>query len=174
MVRINLLPPRYRRHGPAAQNVVILSAATFAALLLLVYAGFYLSLVAARHDLMSVEHRLALLQPAEENMRQVEDLQQTRERKRAILLTLTQQNRSWHDAIVRLSAHAQDTIWFSELSGQDRNSLQVKGWARNYQDLADFVHRLEGDAALQTVTVTEARMDTKMPLTDFTLIIYFK
>lgn len=172
MIRLNLLPPYYRRRGPTVRTIVVAGVAALVICTTLVYVSSYLSLVAARHNLAQVENRLALLRPAEENMRQAQKLLQHRDQKRAVLTMLTGQHRSCYDALLHIASQTPDSVWFRAVS-QDGMVLQVQGWARSYHDLADFVHRLETDESYRAVTVAEAKDDGHMPLTDFTLLIYF-
>lgn len=172
-MRLNLLPPPQRRYGPARHTVAILLLTSLTVITVLVYSGVYLSVATARHQLAQVESQLALLQPAEENMRQVQDLWQRRNRKQAILAALTGQNRSCYDTLLRIGGQTPDTVWFKAVT-QDGTTVQVQGWARNYQDLADFAHRLEAEGSFSVVAVVEAKDDGNLPLTDFTLRLSFK
>ena len=172
-MRLNLLPPSRRRRGPMAHTAVAMGVAALLIFTALVYAGLYFSLAAARHNLAQVENRLALLQPAEENMRQVQNLLQRRDRKRTVLTALSGQHRSCYDTLLRVSGETPDSVWFRAVR-QDGATVQVQGWARSYQDMGDFVRRLEADGSFRTVTVTEAKDDGRLPLTDFTLLIYYK
>lgn len=145
MIRINLLPPEERQPKLPLTRIFTVIAAVFASSLLAIYSYGFFAILNLESKLQDTRIQYELLKPTQEKMQAANAMLQEINAKNAILVTLTQERKSWHSIMTHIGVLTTPNVWLTEVGLVEKNSLKIKGMAASYPDLAGFIKKLEQD-----------------------------
>lgn len=145
MIRINLLPPEERQPKLPLTRIFTVIGVLFATSLLAIYSYGFFTIFNLESKLHDTRIQYELLKPTQDKMQATNSILQEINAKNAILVTLTQERKSWHSIMTHIGVLTTPNVWLTEVGLVEKNSLKIKGMAVSYPDLAGFIKKLEQD-----------------------------
>lgn len=103
------------------------------------------NIMAMQHKINIIRVESELLRPTEQKMRAVSERQQVIQTKNNILVSLTNERKSWHAVLTHLGVVITGNVWLHEVGITENSLLRIKGVAENYPEIAAFIKRVEQD-----------------------------
>lgn len=161
MIRINLLPPEERQPKLPLTRIFTVIGVLFASILLAIYSYGFFTIFNLESKLHDTRIQYELLKPTQEKMQATNAILQDINAKNAILVTLTQERKSWHSIMTHIGVLTTPNVWLTEVGLVEKNSLKIKGMAVSYPDLAGFIKKLEQDELfVDTVLLNAEKFNT--------------
>lgn len=95
--------------------------------------------------LAAQKSQLALLSHAQKEKRLLETAEARIKEKNQQLVRLSEENYPWRSILVHLGTMTVDGVWLSEITMTKSNVLEIHGKAIQYEALAEFMQKFEGD-----------------------------
>ena len=99
--------------------------------------------------------------------------QQIINNKNTILLTLTNERKSWHAVLARFGNVTPPSVWLTEMEATQKN-IVLKGMAVNYPDLASYMQKIGQDTIFAEPILIRVEQDSTLPVTRFELSVKIK
>lgn len=177
MIRINLLPPEERQPKLPLTRIFTVIAAVFTSSLLAIYSYGFFTILNLESNLQDIRIQYELLRPTQEKMQATNAMLQEINTKNAILVTLTQERKSWHSIMTHIGVLTTPNVWLTEVGLVEKNSLKIKGMAASYPDLAGFIKKLEQDELfVDTALLNAEKFNTNLTagVASFELLVKVK
>lgn len=173
-ININLLPPNERKSELPLRR--LLSIATVCVVMIL--GGLYVfglyTASALERQLSDTKNQSELLRPTREKMIAANARLQQINLKNNLLISLTQERKSWYAVLAHLGTVTPPQVWLTELSSADRNILRLKGNAATYPDMVRFIELFNKNELLSEPVLLSAEKDSVLPVTRFEMIVKIK
>lgn len=170
MIRINLLPHGERRSKRSMTRIFTVASILYIIVLICIYGYGAYSLWSIECQLGETRAKYQLLSPTQEKMQAANAKQQIINSQNALLVSLTNERKSWYAIISHLGVITPPQVWLSELGAGEKNIVKVKGTALTYSDLANFMQKFEQDNYFVDPLLDKAETDAKM-LTNFEITV---
>lgn len=176
MIRINLLPPEERRPEIPYARVSLSFVGLFLLLLVIIYGVQCARIWSSEKALLTVRSRYIQLQPEREAMEQAADKQRQIEAKMVVVNQLVKTRTAPYNVVPRVAALMNENVWLDETKVNQNNDkvVELKGSTFAYEDLVQFVSRLEQDELFKTVILKSTEGDIKGGILKFTLEMKLK
>lgn len=173
MIRINLLPASERQSNTNWGRIFAL-AGVFVLLFCGAMYGYGLyTEQTLEEELQQARNRYELLRQTREQMTIAGEKQQLINNKNAVLMTLTNERKSWNAALARLGVITPPPVWLTEMNTNGKD-VTLRGMAVNYPDLAGFIEKIGQDTFFTEPVLIKAEQDTILSVTRFELSIKIK
>lgn len=142
---INLLAPidRPSRLPLAQMGALVIGIAGF--LMVGIYSYIQSNMIDMQQRIHAVRIESELLRPTEQKMGIINERQQVIQIKNNILVSLTNERKSWHAVLTHLGVVITGNVWLNEVGITENNLLRIKGVAQNFPEIAAFIKRIERD-----------------------------
>lgn len=174
MITINLLPASERMPTWLGKKTVLLCGIILLVLYGSVFFYNWYTIWSLEKELAAARQHYSLLRPTEDNMQLAASKQQAIANKNNTLVAITKEQQSWYAVISHLAIITPPQIWFTELAANDKNNILLKGNARTYPDLANYLDSLEKDKLIIEPVLIKAEQDSKFNYTKFELTVKCK
>lgn len=171
MIRINLLPLAERQSKWPVERLLIVVGCLMA----IVFSGLYsyscYEIWNIEGQLQNTRNQYQLLQPTREIMANTNNKQQFFDKKNNILIGLTQERQSLYAIIQHITSVASPQIWFTDMVKGDKGTIQIKGWAATYPDVAKFMQTMERDQMIIESALTNVEKKDAAAVATFDIIV---
>ncbi|MEG6585546.1 PilN domain-containing protein [Dendrosporobacter sp. 1207_IL3150] len=179
MIRINLLPTEERRSELPLYRIFSVVGVFVVLILICIYSYGYFTTSNIESKIQEKRTQYELLKPTQEKMRVTEAKVQQINAKNNILLSLTQERKSWHAIMTHIGVVKTPNVWLTEVGLADKNSFKIKGLATSYPDLATFIKKLEQDDLFLDVALVNSEKltndrDYSAGVANFELLVKIK
>lgn len=163
MIRINLLPAEeaHRAAGQRREKATgILVVGGIAALLVTAHVWQQARIMAAQHQLASVNDQIAALQGAYGQVLKMEQQKTELREKLKVIGELEAKSAGPVRALEELSGATPDRLWVTEFTESGGN-VKITGFGIDEQTVAEFLRRLGGSSTFRGVDLSETSQDDK-------------
>lgn len=173
-IKINLLPLSARKEELPLKKLLAIVTVCLVFVLSGLYAYNQYTTWQLERQLSNTRNQFELLRPTRDKMAAANSKQQQINTKNNLLITLTQERKSWYAVLAHLGAITPPQVWLTELTAAEKNTLRLKGMAATYPDMAKFMQVFNSDEMLGDPVLISAERDGTLPVTRFEMIAKFK
>lgn len=171
MIRINLLPLAERQSKWPVDRLLIVTGCLMSILFSCLYSYNIFALWNMDGKLQATRNQYQLLQPTRDIMAKANSKQQLFDKKNNILLKLTKERQSLYAIIQHITTVSPAKIWFTEMVKGDKGTIQIKGWAINYPEIAQFMKIMEDDQLMIDSALTNVEKKDTATAATFEIIV---
>lgn len=171
MIKINLLPLD-QRQSKWPVNKLLLGASLFIMILFVtIYSYSLFEIWNLEKKLQTTRNQYQALESTRILMVNASNKQQQFAQKNNILIVLSKERLSWHNIIKHLTLQTSPQIWFTDLGKSEKDGIQIKGWAKTYPLVADFMKTMENDQFFTEPVLNSVEKDPATQATKFDIIV---
>ena len=160
MININLLPADRKKKGVQLSKLYLLCMYAMLGLTLLVWAYSLISFKYDQYKLAKVQDALAGMSVWEERYNLNQTQNALLNRRKNIITSLSKNRVSWSDTLATLGNITPYGCWISSINQDNNNtgSFTVSGKALKMEQVLAFVHSLQQDPNITSVSLGETKM----------------
>ena len=174
MIRINLLPLSERQSKWPINKILLTGSILVALVCCSIYSYNVFTIWSLEKRLQNTYNQYELLQPTVEIMRTANSKQQMLDRKENILAALTSEHNSWHLVMQHLVTLAPQQMWFTDICKTDKGVIQIKGVAKTYSVVTEFMQILEQDELFSEPILIQDESDIASEVIKFEIMVKSK
>ena len=171
MIRINLLPLDQRQSKWPVNKLLFGSSILIVFIFIIIYGYSLFEVWNLEKGLQNARNQYQALEPTRILMVNATNKQQQFDKKNNILMVLTKERQSWYSIIKHLTAQTSPQIWFTDLGKSEKNGIQIKGWAKTYPLVAEFMKTMENDQFFTEPVLNSVEKDSVTQATKFDIIV---
>lgn len=146
MIKINLLPQRYRISKVPVKKLFLSYILLLSLIFVLLYGAGEYFIWNVKQEIESVRHEYQLIIPIRDKMNFANEKATVINEKNNVLGQLRKDKKSWFAAYERLGRIIRPGIWLAEVSTVEKDDMIIKGQADSYDLVADFIKALAADS----------------------------
>lgn len=171
MIRINLLPATARQSKWPINTLLIGASLLIAFIFTSIYSYSLFEVWSIEKKLQTTRNQYEALQPTRALMATANTKQQQFDKKNSIVTVLTKERQSWYSIIQHLATQTSAEIWFTDLQKGEKGTIQIKGWANTYPQVAKFMEIMENDPFFTEPVLHSAEKDGTTQATKFDIVV---
>lgn len=171
MIRINLLPPAERQSKWPVDRLLVVAGCLLSIVFSILYSYNIFEVWRVEGDLQKTRNEYQLLQPTRVIMASASQKQQILDKKANIMTGLSKERQSLYAIIQHITSVSSSQIWFTDLTKNDKNALQIKGWATTYPAVAQFMQTMEHDQLLVESVLTSVEKKDATAVATFDIVV---
>jgi len=171
MIRINLLPLTERQSKWPVDRLLIITGCLLSLIFSSLYSYNIFEVWNMESKLQETRNQYQLLQPTRDSMVSANYKQQLINKKQNLLAGLTKEHQSLYAIIQHITGVSPEKIWFTEMVKGDKGTIQIKGWAKNYPEIAQFMKIMENDKLLIESALTNVEKKDAAPTATFEIVV---
>lgn len=166
-IRINLLPPDQQPPKWYYGRLLLLPVVLMLLVIVTMFGWGEYRNWTLEQELTETRQRYESLAAGERQMRIAQTRQAAVQAREKILLQLSNGRYSWHGAMSHLGGIMPRRVWLGEIGSAQKGVLLLKGNALNYQELVEFLGKMEQDRFFAEPTLLKAEQSERNSLTQF-------